>query len=363
MLGFRKILHPTDLSEFSVDAFRVARSLAKDYGASLVVLSTFPPSLNEAEAVDRGRPGGDPGADLLSRLNAERHSECLTEYRVREGDPAAEILDLAAREGCDLIVMGTHGRTGIRRAVLGSVAEAVSRNADCPVVTVRPGTAKGLEQSDDPVEEVVIPAGAHVLHGTLSRPESPRGVVVFAHGSGSSRFSPRNRSVAAALVEAGFATLLLDLLDTAEAEDRRNVFDEALLADRLAAALNWLAARPDLAALPVGLFGASTGSAAALTAAARHPDRIAAVVSRGGRPDLAWEDLANVAAPTLLIVGGADRAVGELNREAFHQLTCPKKLVEVAGATHLFPEPGALEEVSRLAVAWFANYLPQPVSS
>jgi nucleotide-binding universal stress UspA family protein/dienelactone hydrolase len=357
MFTVRTILQPTDLSEASVAAFRVAKSLAKSYGAKLVVTTAYPPPVNAAEAVDRGRPGGDPAPDLLARLKAERPADGAVTYRVGEGDPADVILDSALREGCDLIVMGTHGRTGVRRAIMGSVAEAVSRKAPCPVVTVRPGVTEGKVVSDDRMEDVAIPVGPHTLHATLRRPAAPRGVVVFAHGSGSSRHSPRNGAVATALTESGYATLLLDLLDEAEAEDRKNVFDAELLAGRLIGAINWVTARPDLAGLPVGLFGASTGSGAALTAAARHPDRIAAVVSRSGRPDLAWDDLPAVAAPTLLLVGGDDTAVLGHNRDALDRMPGTKKLVTVPGATHLFPEPGAMGEVIRSALAWFENYL------
>jgi dienelactone hydrolase len=186
-------------------------------------------------------------------------------------------------------------------------------------------------------------------------------VVAFAHGSGSGRKSPRNRQVAAALQAAGLATLLLDLLTPAEeVEDdvtRELRFDIPLLAGRLAEALEWLAREPATRGLPVGLFGASTGAAAALIAAARRPEAVAAVVSRGGRPDLAGEDLPAVRAPTLLLVGGLDREVLALNRAAAARIPARCDLVVVPGATHLFPEPGALEAVSRLACAWFLEHL------
>jgi putative phosphoribosyl transferase len=203
-----------------------------------------------------------------------------------------------------------------------------------------------------------------LLEGNLAVPDGARGAVLFAHGSGSSRFSPRNRVVAQALQEAGFATLLMDLLTPAEEQAERFTrhlrFDVDLLADRLAGAVQWLSRDPQTRALPVGLFGASTGAAAALVTAAREPDRISAVVSRGGRPDLAGELLREVRAPTLLIVGGADEVVLELNREALAGLRCEKRLEIVAGATHLFEEPGALESVAALAARWFADHAVTP---
>ena len=198
----------------------------------------------------------------------------------------------------------------------------------------------------------------HGLEGALHCPPAARGVVAFAHGSGSGRLSPRNRMVADRLVRAGLATLLFDLLTDAEAADRRNVFDIPLLADRLGEAMQALADHPVTAGLPIGLFGSSTGAAAALVAAARYPDRVGAVVSRGGRPDLAAEALPGVRAPTLLIVGGADREVLRMNDWARARLTgCATDLAVVPGATHLFEEAGALEEVARLAADWFLRHL------
>ncbi len=216
---------------------------------------------------------------------------------------------------------------------------------------------KASDAGETVTHRVSIPVAADVsLEGELAVPSRARGVVVFAHGSGSSRLSPRNRAVAAELAGAGFATLLLDLLTPSEESDAGNVFDIALLASRLTAASAWLGAREDVGALALGYFGASTGAAAALTAAAELGERVSAVVSRGGRPDLA-RDLGAVRAPTLLIVGGEDRQVLELNREAQRQLRCPSELAVVPGATHLFEEPGALEQVSRLAIEWFRAQL------
>jgi len=195
------------------------------------------------------------------------------------------------------------------------------------------------------------------LPGLLSVPRAAKGIVVFAHGSGSSRLSPRNTRVARALNEAGLATLLFDLLLPDEAEDRRNVFDIPLLATRLEEALGWLEDEEFLAPLAVGLFGSSTGAAAALVAAARRPEGVLAVVSRGGRPDLAAGALANVKAPTLLIVGGRDNVVIDLNQRAMAALSCEKRLEIVPGATHLFEEPGTLDAVISLASAWFVRFL------
>jgi putative phosphoribosyl transferase len=195
------------------------------------------------------------------------------------------------------------------------------------------------------------------LEGILTVPAGARGAVVFAHGSGSGRFSPRNQFVAHALQEARLATLLLDLLEEQEGGDRVRVFDIELLAYRLQSAADWLGEEPETRDLGLGYFGASTGAAAALVAAARYPAPVRAVVSRGGRPDLARDDLLAVQVPTLLIVGGSDEEVVELNERALLRLRCPKKLVVIPNATHLFPEPGALEEVARLAGEWFVQHL------
>lgn len=207
------------------------------------------------------------------------------------------------------------------------------------------------------MQPVVLAADGVTLLGDLGLPKQPAGVVLFAHGSGSGRLSPRNRFVARTLLEGGLATLLLDLLEEREAEDRRKVFDIDLLADRLLAATEWLSRTPSTQGLGLGYFGASTGAGAALQAAARSPASVAAVVSRGGRPDLAAPYLPQVTAPTLLIVGGEDVPVIQMNEEALALLTCPKKLVIVPGATHLFEEPGTLDEVERAAGDWFAKYL------
>jgi putative phosphoribosyl transferase len=205
--------------------------------------------------------------------------------------------------------------------------------------------------------EVEILAGRRRLRGILRVPPDAKGVIAFAHGSGSGRFSPRNQFVARVLEEGGLATLLLDLLEEDEAEDRTKVFDIELLAERLQSAANWLIQEPQTRALRLGYFGASTGAGAALVAAARDPATIKAVVSRGGRPDLAHVYLSAVQVPTLLIVGGNDEGVIELNEKALSLLRCHKEMVIVPGATHLFEEPGTLEEVARLAKQWFVRYL------
>ncbi|NUP53892.1 MAG: phosphoribosyltransferase [Catenulispora sp.] len=216
-----------------------------------------------------------------------------------------------------------------------------------------PGTADAPRSVQ--VREVRVQAGSTPLEGTLAIPPDATGIVVFAHGSGSSRHSTRNRFVAQALHRVGLATLLFDLLTAEEERDRANVFDVALLADRLTGATQWLRDQPEVRDLPVGYFGASTGAAAALWAAAEPGSPVAVVVSRGGRPDLAAKRLPMVTAPTLLIVGGADDQVLRLNRQAELLLGGPSSLAIVPGATHLFSEPGALEQVAQLAADWFTD--------
>jgi dienelactone hydrolase len=211
--------------------------------------------------------------------------------------------------------------------------------------------------------QVRIPLGDLALEGILQIPDAAQGLVLFVHGSGSSRHSGRNQQVARSLQRDGLATLLFDLLTGEEEEIDRTTrhlrFDIPLLATRVVAATDWLVQQPLIQTLSIGYFGASTGAAAALIAAAARPDVVAAVVSRGGRPDLARDHLASVLAPTLLIVGGDDTPVIEMNRFALGGLTVEKKLEIIPGATHLFEEPGSLEEVARLAGQWFIRYLPQ----
>ena len=207
-----------------------------------------------------------------------------------------------------------------------------------------------------PDVQVRIPSDSILLEGTLTVPQGAKGIVLFAHGSGSSRLSPRNTYVAKALQKAGIGTMLFDLLIEEEAANRENVFDIDFLGHRLVDATRWLRSQAKFAKYPIGYFGASTGAAAALVAAARDGS-IRAVVSRGGRPDLAMKCLHRVKAPTLLIVGGDDSPVIEMNQEAFERLRCEKAMKIVPGATHLFEEPGTLDEVVRLARDWFAKYL------
>lgn len=205
-----------------------------------------------------------------------------------------------------------------------------------------------------------VKVGTLQLNGFLSIPDRAHGIVLFAHGSGSSRHSPRNGHVAAALHDRGLATLLFDLLTGDEAHHRHNVFDIGLLSERVMDAIHWSSCDPRTERLPIGLFGASTGAAAALTAAARMPKHVRAVVSRGGRPDLAKSVLGQVRAATLLIVGGADDGVLEQNASAFEALTCLKRLEVIKGATHLFEEPGALDKAVAAAAQWFDLYLVKP---
>lgn len=209
--------------------------------------------------------------------------------------------------------------------------------------------------------DVQVAAGPVTLGGTLGIPENARGIVLFAHGSGSSRFSPRNRFVAKYLRDHGLGTLLIDLLtrdeEVVDEQTRELRFDIGLLSQRLVGAVDWLSQNDETRGLRIGTFGASTGAAAALVAAADRPEAVGAVVSRGGRPDLAGEALSRVKAPTLLIVGGRDPVVLELNQQAMELMQAQRRLVIVPGATHLFEEPGALEEVAGLAGDWFLQHL------
>lgn len=204
---------------------------------------------------------------------------------------------------------------------------------------------------------VNIPINEIILEGILSIPENAKGIIIFVHGSGSSRLSPRNNFVARELQKAGFATLLFDLLTEQEDENYENRFNISLLVDRLKKVTDWVAQQKEIKALPIGYFGASTGSASAIIAAADLESKIKAIVSRGGRPDLAGSALKRLTTPVLLIVGGDDYEVIELNREASLQIKTEKSIQIVPGATHLFSEPGALEEVARMAAEWFKKYL------
>lgn len=238
---------------------------------------------------------------------------------------------------------------------IGQFYADFSPTSDDEVVRCLAGSAEYNSPGAD--EEVVVDAGMAQLSGHLTMPEPAIGLVLFAHGSGSSRHSPRSSYVADVLIRAGLGVLLFDLLTPAEETNRDNVFDIGLLAGRLAGATAWLHDRADLAGLPTGYFGASTGAAAALVAAAEPEATVAAVVSRGGRPDLAGRHLGAVRAPTLLIVGAADEPVLAMNRQAQRELRCENELAVVPGATHLFEEPGAMQTVAELARDWFATHL------
>jgi putative phosphoribosyl transferase len=333
--------------------------------------------------------------ERIERAELERHSRVF-----REGRPAVDLAGRTAVVVDDGIATGSTARAaclavrarGAARVVL-AVPVAPARSAHrfagvaddvvC-VETPEPFFAVGQNyrdfgqttdaevvallrratewQSGDPApggrdEEVSVEAGPAHLHGQLSVPEHARGLVIFAHGSGSSRHSPRNRAVAEGLQREGLATLLFDLLTPNEEADREAVFDVEGLGARLTTVTRWAAQHPGTAPLPSLYFGASTGAAAALWAAAEAAASVAAVVSRGGRPDLAAGRLAAVRAPTLLIVGGDDDDVLERNRRAYEMLRCPRALSVVPGATHLFEEPGALEQVTHLAATWFLSHL------
>ncbi|WP_433228890.1 phosphoribosyltransferase family protein [Actinomadura formosensis] len=246
---------------------------------------------------------------------------------------------------------------------IGQFYTDFSQTSDDEVVAILERAAAQAEHvpadRPDPVQgaEVTVQAGPVRLAGHLTVPENARGIVIFAHGSGSSRHSPRNRFVATVLNQAGLGTLLFDLLTPDEEYDRGKVFDIGLLARRLVEVTGWLRGRPEARELRIGYFGASTGAGAALWAAAEPATGVAAVVSRGGRPDLAVPRLADVTAPTLLIVGGRDEVVIDLNREAQAQMRCENELAIVPGATHLFEEPGTLEQVAELARDWFVGHL------
>lgn len=338
-----------------------------------------PSSLDAAEERERAEL-----LDRTSRLRGDRAPVPIKGRTVLIVDDGIAT-GSTARAACQ--VAQAHGATHVVLAVpVAPVGAAASllRDADEVVCLQEPRGAYAVGQfytdfrqvSDAEVaallaranaapleREVVIPVDSVLLPGTLTMPQQPSGVVVFAHGSGSSQHSPRNRAVAADLNAAGLGTLLFDLLTTAEERDRRNVFDIPLLAERLRGVTDWVHHQPETRGLSIGYFGASTGAAAALSAAASSGAEVAAIVSRGGRPDLAMSQLGTVRAPTLLIVGGRDREVLDLNQRAQAELRCPNRLEVVPGATHLFEEPGALQTVARLAKDWFTTHLTPTVAS
>jgi putative phosphoribosyl transferase len=309
---------------------RAACAVARAHGARHVVLAAPVAAPSAVEALRRE-------ADELVLLETpERFSavgQFYGDFRPTEDD---EVLDLLSRS---------------RHVPAGPAARPATR-PDAPPDARTPAADPPLRD-----DEVEVAAGRVHLAGHLTLPAHPLGVVVFAHGSGSSRHSPRNQYVARVLQEAGLGTLLFDLLTPQEEAHRANVFDIDLLAERLHTVTEWVRTRPECRTLPIGYFGASTGAAAALGAAARAGGAIAAVVSRGGRPDLAGDRLPEVQAPTLLIVGGHDDVVLSLNEAAQARLTCTNRLAVVPGATHLFEEPGTLEAAAGLARDWFVAHL------
>jgi putative phosphoribosyl transferase len=299
------------------------------------------------------------GLEVVRRRGAQR---VVLAVPVAPGDTLAELAEVAD----DVVCLETPAWF----SSIGAFYSDFSQTSDAEVTELlaaadgSSGAAASPVATTDPQRAVEIPAARGVtLPGELAGPAAAAGVVVFAHGSGSSRRSPRNLAVARTLNDAGLATLLFDLLTDDEAIDRAKVFDIGLLADRLVAATRWLQHEPEVAGSPVGYFGASTGAAAALWAAAELGTDIAAVVSRGGRPDLAAERLAEVTAPTLLIVGGRDTAVLDLNEQARRLLRCPSGLEIVPGATHLFEEPGAMDAVATSAADWFRRHLSAAATS
>ena len=319
---------------------RAACLVARAHGASRVVL-----------AVPVAPPGWEARigavADECVSLETPGQFFAIGQFyedfaQVDEGEVVA-LLEAADRERA--AVAAASGGTGTAGGAVG--------------VGVVAGAAGAGEESDPPGvdEDVVVVSGPVQLGGHLTVPEGATGIVLFAHGSGSSRHSPRNRYVAAVLNDAGLGTLLFDLLTVSEEIDRSNVFDIELLAHRLVDATAWLRSRPEASGRAIGYFGASTGAGAALWAAADQGADVAAVVSRGGRPDLAGPRLADVSAPTLLIVGGHDDLVLELNRSAQAQMRCETRLLVVPGATHLFEEPGTLDAAAAAARDWFTTHL------
>ncbi len=309
-----------------------------------------------AIVVDDGLATGATAKAALGAIKRQGATRTILAVPVAPEEALAEMRDYADEIVCLRQVVRFHG--------VGAFYDDFHQLTDEETIGLlrQAGTERPAEGTvaTPPFARRAIKVPPLGLQGDLCVPSSPRGLVLFAHGSGSSRLSPRNVAVAQALNDRGFATLLLDLLTEAEARDRRNVFDIPLLAERLLEAALWINGEPDLADLRLGLFGASTGAGAALLAAAELKIRVSAVVSRGGRPDLAGRALARVTAPTLLIVGGEDHHVITLNRQALEAMTCEKLLRIVPRAGHLFEEPGTLETVTELASDWFEHYLPPP---
>jgi putative phosphoribosyl transferase len=302
--------------------------------------------------VDDGLATGSTMAAAATALRAQRPARLVVAVPVAAAATCAALRDLVDEIVC--------AATPEPFLAVGLWYEDFSETTDEEVRELLARAARELPSAGGE-REIRVEVGGAVLGGTLAVPTGARGVVLFAHGSGSSRHSPRNHYVAEQLRDGGMATLLMDLLTSWEEEvdlrTRELRFDIALLAGRVVGAIAWLGREPATRGLPVGLFGASTGAAAALIAAAARPEEVEAVVSRGGRPDLAGPALERVRAPSLFIVGGRDEVVLELNREAMAEMHAPVRLEVVTGASHLFEEPGALEEVARLAGEWFARHL------
>jgi putative phosphoribosyl transferase len=316
------------------------------------------------------------------RISLKGRIAVITDDGIATGATAQAACRVARAQGASRVVLAIPiGATDTAEQFAKYADQVVCLETPVPYFAVGQGYRNFAQTSDDEVvellnraratfptvtsaedpsvrdEEIRVTAGPVSVAGHLTIPRHPTGVVVFAHGSGSSRHSPRNRCVAEVLNNAGLATVLFDLLTPEEERNRANVFDIALLAGRLVDVTAWLARQPGTASLPVGYFGASTGAGAALAAAAHPGVKVAAVVSRGGRPDLAGESLREVHAPTLLIVGGRDETVLKLNRQAQAAIPAECELTVVPGATHLFQEPGTLEQVAVLARDWFIDYL------
>jgi putative phosphoribosyl transferase len=296
--------------------------------------------------VDDGIATGGTARAAVEVARAHGASRVVLAVPVAPPDTVASMREIADEVVCLA--------TPVAFSAVGQWYEDFTQTSDAEVVRLLDANAAA---SDPALTDVLIPVGDVELAGRLAVPAAASGVVVFAHGSGSSRHSPRNRYVAQALQDEGLATLLFDLLTPEEELHRHNVFDVELLGRRLGLVTEWLGEQPTTQRLSTGCFGASTGAAAALWAAAAPGSRVRAVVSRGGRPDLAGPRLAAVQAPTLLIVGGRDDAVLELNREAAASLRCEHRIEVVPGATHLFEEPGTLEAAARLAADWFLDHL------
>jgi putative phosphoribosyl transferase len=321
------------------------------------------------------------------RISLKGRIAVIVDDGIATGATARAACQVARAEGASRVVLAIPvGATDTAKEFARYADDVVCLETPVPYYAVGQGYRKFAQTSDDEVValidrarssfgaiaragaddpplrdgEIQVTAGRVSVAGHLTIPEHPQGVVVFAHGSGSSRHSPRNRYVAEVLNKAGFATVLFDLLTPDEERNRANVFDIALLASRLVHVTGWLAGQPDTASLPIGYLGASTGAGAALAAAAHPGVKVAAVVSRGGRPDLAADSLREVHAPTLLIVGGRDEMVLKLNRQAQAAIPAECEVAVVPGATHLFQEPGTLEQVAVLARDWFIDHLAHP---